>query len=222
MLHRLPLGSEKSEQTLRPLSGLMTLGVYGKTGHDDVHGVMLLVCVSSIGGRRQVRKTGTEKLLELIEVIVCDNTGGCVLTLWEDKIDSSRLWTPNETILHIVNPKQQLQRGGGSNFQAGVGIGIDHATLVDVDPRGPDADWLRKWAKDRLKKGGVCTPFPENIWDAEDAVNGPVRALFTIAEVDDFARSDPYLKFTGKLSLLIVDMGLMSLWQRKMLCCTDW
>ncbi|KAG7134710.1 hypothetical protein HYQ45_007372 [Verticillium longisporum] len=219
MLHRVPLGSGLSDEPLRPLPDLMTLGTYGKTGHDDVRGVMLLVCVSSVGRRRQVRKAGRDEFLELIEVIVCDNTGSCVFTLWEDKINSARAWTPNKTILLIVNPKRQNRRGSGG--QVNIGIGIDNATLVDVEPRGPDADWLRRWAKDRLKKEAVCIAFPDNIWNAEEAVNGPIRALFTVAEVDEFVRSDSQLEFTGKLSLIIVDMELTSLWQRKMLCCTE-
>lgn len=219
MLHRVPLGSGLSDEPLRPLPDLMTLGTYGKTGHDDVRGVMLLVCVSSVGRRRQVRKAGRDEFLELIEVIVCDNTGSCVFTLWEDKINSARAWTPNKTILLIVNPKRQNRRGSGG--QVNIGIGIDNATLVDVEPRGPDADWLRGWAKDRLKKEAVCIAFPDNIWNAEEAVNGPIRALFTVAEVDEFVRSDSQVEFTGKLSLIIVDMELTSLWQRKMLCCTE-
>lgn len=101
------------------------------------------------------------------------------------------------------------------------GIGIDHVTLVEVDPAFPDADWLRKWAKERMKREAVYVPFPQDVCeqDSPDEFGG---ALFTIAEIEEQVRANPSVCFTGKLSLLVLDVGLRDAWFNKTLCCTDW
>lgn len=57
-----------------------------------------------------------------------------------------------------------------------------------------------------------------------DAVTtGPIRCLFTIAELDEFARCAPNETFQGYLSLVIMETRLLDLWRRNMLlsneCC---
>ncbi|TDZ27302.1 hypothetical protein C8035_v010550 [Colletotrichum spinosum] len=139
------------------------------------------------------------------------------MTLWEDKISSAQLWRPNETILLVTNPK--LVAHSNKLRPMPPRIGLDYSSLVDVDPEFSDATWLRDWVANRVKQEAVYIPFPEGIWDAKEAVNGPVRALFTLAEVDEFARSDPPTDFTGKLSLIILGMDLLNLYREKKICC---
>jgi len=51
-----------------------------------------------------------------------------------------------------------------------------------------------------------------------------VRCLFTIAELDEFARAAPTETFQGYLSLLIMEVKLLEYWKRQMLlaseCCS--
>lgn len=222
LLYRTPLGLEPTVAQAKTLPGLMTLGAYLKTGHDDVRGVQILVCVRSVGARKRIRPHGREKDIELQEITVCDNTTSCALTLWETQISSARAWRPNETILLLTSPRWRTWRRGGKTAPLKAGLGIDHATVIDVDPVFHDAAWLRKWMSGRTKER-VCIPFPEHIWDSRAALNGlGATALFTLAEVDDFARMDTEAEFTGKLSLVILDMGLSELWFRKQFCYTEW
>lgn len=216
----MPLEYDYNGQKPEPLPGLMTLAQYLKTGH-DTRGARIVVCVKSIGSRRRIIMQNRTREAELVEVTVWDDTATCVLTLWEDKTNSAKLWNTNKTILLLTSPKYVASRDGTiAPSNAGISLGYD--TLVDVDPDFQEANWLRQWVKDRVKTESVYIPFPKNVWDVEEAVNGPVRPLFTLAEVDDFARTDPATDFTGKLNLTILRIDLVGLYRRKMLCCTMW
>ncbi|KAK0719704.1 hypothetical protein B0H67DRAFT_643026 [Lasiosphaeris hirsuta] len=200
----------------------MSLRAYMNSGHEGVPDVKILVCVSSIGARKTVKsrpKSVKEQStdLSLIEVDVFDETANCALKLWEDKVSSARTWIPNRTVLLISNPyyRQPDKRGTSS----GLGIGI--TSMVDVDPDFPDAHWLRREAVNRTKKESVYIPFPDGLWDAEIAIHGPDRTLFTLADVDDFARDDPAHIFTGKLNLIILGVRIIENWRRNMLCCFE-
>ncbi|KAF6826749.1 nucleic acid-binding protein [Colletotrichum plurivorum] len=216
---RVPLEYESNGPNPKPLPGLMTLGQYLKTGH-DTRGSRILVCVKSIGSRKRIMVHDHTREAELVEVTVWDDTATCVLTLWEDKANSASLWRPNGTILLLTSPKFIAPRQP-TPTSSPAGIGLSYNTLVDVDPDFTDADWLRNWVKDTAKKESIYIPFPKDVWNAQEAVHGPLRPLFTLAEVDDFARTDPATDFTGKLSLIILGMDLLGLHRRKMLCCIE-
>ncbi|OHE94023.1 hypothetical protein CORC01_10715 [Colletotrichum orchidophilum] len=218
-LCRTPIECDRDQQEPKPLPGLMTLCQYLKTGH-DISGARIIVCVKSVGSRRRIITRDLAREAELIEVTVWDDTASCVLTLWDDKADSAKFWKPNETILLFTSPKFVSPRDSKPT-PTNAGISLSYNTLVDVDPDFQDAKWLRQWVKNRVKKDTVCVPFPKDIWNAKEAVYGPVRALFTLAEVDDFARADPASDFTGKLNLAILGTDLLGHSRRKMLCCTE-
>ncbi|KXH54471.1 hypothetical protein CSAL01_00627 [Colletotrichum salicis] len=218
-LYRTPLECDQGKHDPKPLPGLMTLCQFLKTGYDTA-GARIIVCVKSIGSRKRVVTKGRSRELELLEITVWDDTASCVLTLWEDKANSARFWKPNETMLLFTSPKFVAPRDNKS-APTNASIGLDHNTLIDVDPDFQDAKWLRQWVVKRVKKDSVYMPFPRDIWNAEEAVHGPVRALFTLAEVDDFARADPASDFTGKLNLTILGIDLLGLSRRKMLCCIE-
>ena len=95
------------------------------------------------------------------------------------------------------------------------------ATLIDVDPAIPDADWLRRWAIRQRCREAVNPPFPEDVFDYEAIKTGPVRCLFTIAELDEFARAAPCETFQGYLSVLIMEVKLLECFKRNMLLCSE-
>ncbi|KAK2755244.1 hypothetical protein CKAH01_01136 [Colletotrichum kahawae] len=202
---RVPLDYERDDRKARPLPNLMTLGQYLKTGHDTASAIRLIVCVKSIGSRKRVT-IHDRREAELVEVT-------------DDKANSTKLWKPNDTILLLTSPKFNLPRETKSPKPAGVGL--TYNTLIDVDPDFPDGNWLRQWVKNRVKKECICVPFPKDVWNAEVAVHGPIRPLFTLAEVDEFARADPAMDFTGKLCLTALGLDLLGLYRRKMLCCIE-
>ncbi|CCF45050.1 hypothetical protein CH063_03496 [Colletotrichum higginsianum] len=207
-------------QNPKPLPGLMTLGQYLKTGH-DIQGARILVCVKNVGARKLIMIQDRTREVALLEITVYDDTASCVLTLWEDKANSAKLWKPSETILLLTSPKLVPPRDT-KPMHWSAGISLNYNTLVDVDPDFQDAKWLREWVKNRVRKEGVYLSFPKGLWDAENAVHGPFRPLFTLAEVDDFARSDPDTDFTGKLNLAILEFNLLELHRRDMMCSAEW
>lgn len=97
------------------------------------------------------------------------------------------------------------------------------ATLVDVDPTIPDADWLRGWSIRQRCREANNPPFPDGVFDYQAVKSGPVRCLFTIAELDEFARAAPAETFQGYLSVLILEVKLLDCFKRNMLlsseCC---
>ncbi|KAL0778022.1 hypothetical protein CaCOL14_005675 [Colletotrichum acutatum] len=218
-LYRIPLECNRGKQDPKPLPGLMTLCQYLKTGHETTW-ARIVVCVKSIGSRKRVKSRDKVREWELLEITVWDDTASCVLTLWEDKANSARFWKPNETMLLFTSPKF-VPPSDNKSGPLSASIGLDHNTLIDVDPDFQDANWLRQWVKKRVKKESIYVPFPKDIWNAEEAVHGLIRALFTLAEVDDFARADPVSDFTGKLNLTILGIDLLGLHRRKMLCCIE-
>lgn len=97
------------------------------------------------------------------------------------------------------------------------------ATIVDVDPDIPDADWLRRWSLRQRSREAINLPFPEDVFDLQIIKYGPIRCLYTIGELDEFARAAPNETFQGYLSVLITEVKLHECWKRQMLfsseCC---
>lgn len=101
---------------------------------------------------------------------------------------------------------------------------LTSSTIVDVDPEIPDADWLRRWAARQRSRETINPPFPEDVFDLDMLEVGPVRCLFTIADLDEFARCAPAETFQGYMSVVIMEFKLIQYWKRQMLlsgeCCT--
>ncbi|KAK3378101.1 hypothetical protein B0H63DRAFT_562159 [Podospora didyma] len=207
---------------------LMSLKAYIHSGHEGVPSVKILVCVSSVGPRKVVKSSSSDKTttqggmeLEMVEVRIFDETSGCVLLLWEDKVASARTWIPNQTILLITNPRFRPPINNKKNATAPE-LSIGFTSLVEVDPAFPDADWLRRMAVGRTKRESVYIPFPASIWDAEVAIKGPDhQVLFTLADLDNFVRDDPDAIFTGKLNLVILGVRIMENSRANSLCITE-
>jgi hypothetical protein len=58
--------------------------------------------------------------------------------------------------------------------------------MVDVEPEGSDAEWLRKYAVGLTRKESLCLKVEEGRWDVEAAEYGVNRMLFTLAELDNW------------------------------------
>lgn len=104
-------------------------------------------------------------------------------------------------------------------------LSLTSATIIDVDPAIPDADWLRRWALRLKTREAINPPFPKDVFDDAQLVRtGPIRCLFTIADLDEFIRCAPEETFQGYLSLLIMEFKLVEYWKRHMLlsgeCCS--
>lgn len=176
----------------------------------------ILVCVRSVGPRRTIQAKKREGTFDMVEVGVFDDTAVSVLKVWEDKVASAKTWIPNQTVLLISKPTYK-EYGKISE------IGIRHNSMVDVDPKFPDADWLRKRAKTLMKKECISIPFPSDTWDIGLAIHGPGRTLFTIAEIEDQVRHpEPKSDFTGKLSVIVLELKLLEQWRKNAICCTEW
>lgn len=163
------------------LHGLITLGSYVKGGNDGVLGVKLLVCVKSIGTVKKFSKDGDAVKRQLSNIILFDHTGEVDFTVWQEMVDSVKLWHAGETILLITNPGWVVNKYNGKGK-----IGVMKSTMIDVNPDFPDAQWLRNHVSSLRKKEAPCLSFPEGIWDLEDSKYGVNRILFTLAEIDDW------------------------------------
>jgi len=97
-------------------------------------------------------------------------------------------------------------------------LNLTAATMIDVDPKIPDADWLRRWSLRQKSREAVNPPLPENTFDLYALKHGPRRTLYTIGELDEFARAAPSEIFQGYLSVLITDVKLLENYRRRMLC----
>ncbi|XXH03724.1 hypothetical protein Hte_010130 [Hypoxylon texense] len=183
----------------------MTLKAFLATGYDTGEG-KVLVCVRCVGLRRTIRSKRHQGTVDMIEVDVFDDTAVSVLKLWEDKVASAKTWVPNQTILLISKPTYKM-------YGKVPEIGIRYNSMVDVDPQFPDADWLRNRAKTLTKRESISIPFPSDTWDIGVAIHGPGRTLFTIADIEDQVRHpESKSDFTGKLSVIILEMKLMENW----------
>ncbi|KAF6232815.1 hypothetical protein HO173_009029 [Letharia columbiana] len=202
-----PLGYRDGKQ----LDGLMTLKSFIEGGHELADG-KILVCVKSIGGRKKfVTKKGQEA--EKVDVNVFDDTADAKLTLWGPHCSSPAYWKTSYTVLLITRPGLY---GDGRPL-----LSLTNNTHVDVDPCMTDAYWLRGHAQRLTKREHVNQPFPEGVFDVEEAAESELRIVFTLADIDEFVRAAPAERYVGYLSLTIVELNIYSLYQRNMLLCTE-
>lgn len=122
-------------------------------------------------------------------------------------------WKAGETVLLLESPGCKLGRGTYLNLTT--------ATVVDVDPRVPDVDWLRRWALRHNMREAVNPPFPEGAFDLLALTTSPLRCLYTFADLDEFARAAPQETFQGYLSVVAMEVKLLENWKRGMLMCGE-
>ncbi|KAG9191038.1 hypothetical protein G6011_09126 [Alternaria panax] len=201
----------------RLLTGLMTLKSFTNGGY-DVEEPKLLVCVKSIGARKKyMNRNGTTS--ELVSLGVFDDTSDGLLTLYSSMCDSAPLFVPSKTVLLISNPGWRIEKMAK--------LTLSGNSRIDIDPDMGDARRLRALAQRLTKKEHVNPPFPI----AEDLVVGfetaAIRALFSLADVDDVARSllnkGSKETVSGYLSVIITELNIVTPFKRNMLmsneCC---
>ncbi|KAL9129416.1 MAG: hypothetical protein Q9217_002121 [Psora testacea] len=206
-LCKTPLGRKEGNQ----LAGLLTLRAFVEGGY-DVSKAKLLVCVKSIGGRKSF-STKKGNRAEKVEIRVFDDTAESMLTLWGCICSSAAAWEPSHTVLLISYPEFKVDRRPT--------ILMKNGTYIEVDPLVTDACWLRAYAQRLTKREHVNQPFPENLFDIEAAASSEVRVLYTLADIDEFARAAPAEQYIGYLSLTIVELNLFSLYQKNMMLCEE-
>lgn len=112
---------------------------------------------------------------------------------------------------------RQPRRADGSK----VYLTLNSATVIDVDPVMEDVDWLRQWALRQEARELVNAPFPDGIFDIGVLNSSPIRCLYTIAEIDDFARAAPKEILQGYMSVVVMQVRLFENWKRHMLLSGD-
>ncbi|KAL8734632.1 MAG: hypothetical protein Q9181_003132, partial [Wetmoreana brouardii] len=158
------------------LAGLMTLKNYIEGGHEVADG-KVLVCVKSI----VTTKKG--QVLDIVNVIIFDDTCEATLILCGRVTTSAAYWKSSYTILLLSNPSFRNDKGPM--------LGLNADTQVDIDPCMTDAEWLRCFAQKLTASEAVNVPFPEGVFEVDAAINGDVRVLYTLAEIDNCVRENP-------------------------------
>jgi len=147
---------------------------------------------------------------ELISLGIFDDTADACLTLYSALCDSASSFTPSKTILLISNPGWRIEKTAKLSLNAN--------SRIDIDPDMADARRLRALAQRLTKKEHVNPSFP--VCNIEEGV---VKALYTLADLDDFVRANPREKVTGYLSVVLTHLDVVTPFKRNMLmsneCC---
>ncbi|KAF2276361.1 uncharacterized protein EI97DRAFT_398063 [Westerdykella ornata] len=207
--YRHPYGCSGTEL----VPGLMTLREFTNGGY-DVEEAKLLVCVKSIGARTTRGSRGKSgRSYEMINIRVFDDTAEAVLTLYDIVCHSASNWQPSHTILLISEPKWSID-----NIAK---LSVNANTRIDVNPHMADAQWLRAMAQRLTKREHVNPPFPVGVFDVEAVETAPVRMLYTLAEIDEFARGNPKERFMGYISVVLTELKFVINFKRNMLMSTE-
>jgi hypothetical protein len=156
---------------------------------------------------------------ELLSLGIFDDTSDGLLTLYSSLCDSASLFTPSKTVLLISNPGWRIDKTAK--------LTLSGNSRVDVDPDMGDARRLRALAQRLTKKEHVNPPFPITATMVADFENAAVKALYTLSDVDDFARSlsnkNSKETIAGYLSVIITELNIVTPFKRNMLmsneCC---
>ncbi|KAL8759104.1 MAG: hypothetical protein Q9199_000986 [Rusavskia elegans] len=206
-LSKTPLGYGPDKQ----LPGLMTLMGFVEGGH-DIATAKVLLCVKSIGGRKKFT-TKKGDVVDVVNVMVFDDTCEATLALYGRIAKSAADWKASYTILLLSSP--------GFRSEKRPTLSINSNTYADVDPCMAEADWLRAFAQRLTTREVVNVPFPEGVFDVQAAIKADVRVLFTLAELDEYVRNNPSEVFMGYLSVLVLEMNIMTMQQRGRMFCTE-
>ncbi|KAL8910474.1 MAG: hypothetical protein Q9171_004225 [Xanthocarpia ochracea] len=131
--------------------------------------------------------TNKGDLLDVVNVIVFDDTYDATLTICGCVARSVAHWKTSSTILLLSNPGFRSDRRPT--------LSINSTTFVEIDPCMGEAEWLRAFAQRLTTREVVNVPFPEggveeqapllSIFDVQAATKADVRVLFTLAELDE-------------------------------------
>jgi len=150
---------------------------------------------------------------ELISLGIFDDTADASLTLYGGLSDSASSFQPSKTVLLISDPGWRIEKTAK--------LSLNGNSRLDIDPDMGDARRLRALAQRLTKKEHVNPAFPDV--DVNNFETAPVRALYTLADVDDFVRANPTQKLVGYLSVVLTGLYIVTPFKRNMLmsneCC---
>lgn len=154
--------------------------------------VLLMLTLHSVMTRKG---KDNEREMDIVEIMVFDNTHEAKLDIWEPQCWSAATWVPSRTVLLITNPLYRVERKNQ--------ISLEPSSFVDIDPAMQDAQWLREYALGKARREHVNPPCPENgmfsiksirrgrkelmkvVFDVESATTSETRILFTLADIDE-------------------------------------
>lgn len=158
-----------------------------------------------------INRNGTTS--ELLTLGIFDDTADATLTLYSGLCESVTSFQPSRTVLLISNPGWRIERIAKLSLNAN--------SRIDIDPDTGDARRLRVVAQRLTKKEHVNPPFPTI--DVSCYEESPVRALYSFADIDDFARTNPSEELLGYVSCIITSINIVVPCKRNMLlsaeCC---
>ncbi|KAI4715534.1 hypothetical protein E4T48_08277 [Aureobasidium sp. EXF-10727] len=211
---RLLDGPEFVQACRKPLDyqpSLMSLKDFVQGG-SEVTDAKVLVVVKSISTRKRVaKKDGTTA--DLVKVGVMDDTSEAVLSLWGVTSTSAMDWQPSHTALLISSP--------GLNVSHQTWLALTSNTFIDVNPSILEAERLRGFAGNMIKRQHINPAFPDeeyNLWSRKKPAE---HVLYSLADVDNRAREAPEDEFEGYLSMIIMDLNMSTLRQQNMLMCNE-
>jgi hypothetical protein len=156
-----------------------------------------------------INRNGTTS--ELISLGIFDDTADASLTLYSGLCDSASSFMPSNTILLVSNPGWRIDKTAK--------LSLNGNSRLDIDPDLSDARRLRALAQRLTKKEHANPPFPDiNVSSFEKA---RIRALYTLADIDDFARSNPRENVMGYLSVIITSLDIVTPYKRNMIMCNE-
>lgn len=167
-------------------------------------------CHLTAKASQDINRNGTTS--ELVSLGIFDDTADANLTLYGCLVDSASSFQPSHTILLISRPGWRIEKTAKLTLNAN--------SRLDIDPGLADTRRLRTLAQ-RLKKKDHANPsFPTGV-DVENFPHAQIRALWTLGEVDEFARSDPTEKAMGYLSVVLAQLDVVAPYKRNMLMCNE-
>ncbi|RII04925.1 hypothetical protein CUC08_Gglean011178 [Alternaria sp. MG1] len=206
--YRRPYGIREN----KVLTGLMTLKSFTDGGYDVEEPKLLWLTQQP-----DMNRNGTTS--ELISIGIFDDTADGQLTLYSSMCDSAPLFIASKTVLLISNPGWRIEKMAK--------LTLSGNSRIDIDPDMGDARRLRALAQKLTKKEHVNPPFPIADSLVDDFKTAAIRALYTLADVDDVARSLSNKRsketIAGYLSVIVTELNIVTTFRRNMLmsneCC---
>lgn len=158
-----------------------------------------------------INRNGTTS--ELLTLGIFDDTADASLTFYYELCDSASFFQPFKTVLLISSPGWRIEKTAKLSLNAD--------SRIDIDPDIGDARRLRTLAQRLTKKEHVNPDFP--VMDVSGFEGSPVRALYSFADIDNFARANPLEELIGYVSCIITSLNIVVPYKRNMLlsaeCC---
>lgn len=148
---------------------------------------------------------------ELISLSIFDSTASASLTLYAPLCASASSFIPSRTILLISNPGWRIEKTAK--------LSLNGNSRLDIDPDIPDARRLRTLARRLTTREHVNPAFP--VVDVTAFQTARVRALYSLAEVDECVRANPKERIVGYLSVIITALDIVTPYKRNMLMCNE-